>query len=110
MLTDKVLMKRALTLFFALSLTLATKAADWKLVWNDPNPAGSVNTYKIVEITAAGMQQVAVVNTTSWKIVLPAGLHTIGVIAVGTNAVDSDVTTIPVGILTAVVNLKVSLE
>lgn len=102
-------MKKLLTIA-SLFLGLSSLAADWQLVWSDPNPAGSVSRYRIVELVNGKVEQVATTTTMSWTISLPAGLHTIGVMATGTNSVDSDVASIPVGVLIAVTNLRVELR
>ena len=94
----------------ALSLPLSVGAADWQLTWTDPNPIGSVKNYKIVEIVDSKPVLLATTTNTFWKISLPAGQHVVGVIAAGENSLDSDPVTIPIGVLVAVVNLKIELK
>lgn len=97
-------------LLFLLALIGSAAKADWQLTWTDPNPAGSIREYKIVKIVDGQQVTLATTTNTFWPIALPAGQHNIGVIATGINAVDSDLVSIPVGVLVAVVNLKVEFK
>jgi hypothetical protein len=76
-------------LLFAL-LALRTTAAD--LVWDDPNPQGTVSKYKVWAANSSDIWSViATVNTNRWTIVLPAGAHKLAVSAVGGNeTIESD--------------------
>lgn len=96
------------------------QAASYRLQWDDPNPAGSVAKYRVY-------QEVKTTNTTTtpptvtiswkllaeptakeWPITLPPGFHNVAVAAVGTSGLESDRSTnCPIGILIAVVNLRV---
>lgn len=97
----------------------AQSIGPFRLVWDDPNPPGSVASYRVWRVTPpvapATSTNFALLATTTakeWSITLAPGLHTIAVSAVGSDVVDrveSPVSTNKtVGVLVAVVNLKVS--
>lgn len=94
-------------------------AADpvvWKLTWSDPNPVGSVSSYRVERLTqlADGVSRelLAVVRypTREWVIRLPPGKSTVAVYATGTNAVDSDPVTADINMLLQLTELKVTAE
>lgn len=78
-------MKPTRVILLAVLLALAAPAAD--LVWDDPNPPGTVASFKVWREEAPGVwETIATVTTNRWKIVLPAGRHRIAISAVGASA------------------------
>ena len=100
------------TLLSSAAILLSSIACQsgWELTWTDPNPSGSVQAYKVVEIANGQTTTLAVTTNTVWAISLPPGQHLIGVVATGTNSVDSDPSTTPVAVLVSVVNLEVKFR
>ncbi len=76
-------------LLFAL---LAFKATAADLVWDDPNPQGTVAKYKVWTANSSDIWSVvATVTTNRWTIVLPAGAHKLAVSAIGgSETIESD--------------------
>lgn len=122
---------RPLTFIAALGLALALTvavtaqsfAASWRLLWDDPNPAGSVASYRVYRVTGmttntattpptitTNWALLASPTTPAWPIAnLAPGLHTLAVSAVGTSGLESDRSTNAiVGLIVAVVNLRVT--
>lgn len=97
----------------------AQSLGPFRLAWDDPNPQGTVASYRVWRVTpptapstATNFALLATTTAREWTINLPPGLHTVAVSAVGSDLVDkveSPVSTNKtVGVLVAVVNLKVT--
>lgn len=81
----------------------------WRIVWDDPNPTGTVMGYRIYRQTNP-TNWVTVTNTVAkeWPVNLSPGVHTLAVTAFGTNGLESAASeSLPVGVLLAVVNIRV---
>lgn len=110
-----------------LALTIAATgqsfSAAWRLMWDDPNPTGSVTQYRVYRVTSVTTNTTTQppTITTNWALLasptspvwpianLAPGLHTLAVSAVGTSGLESDKSTNAViGLIVAVVNLRVT--
>ncbi len=97
----------------------AQSVGPFLLVWDDPNPQGSVASYRVWKVTppvppqtATNYSLLATTTAKQWPITLTPGLHTIALTAVGSDLVDKVESPLStnktVGVLVAVVNLKVT--
>lgn len=69
-------------LILFLLLAISTRADD--LIWDDPNPAGTVKSFTIwKEVDLGVWEAIDQVSEPKWKIMLPAGVHRMAVSANG---------------------------
>ncbi len=79
------------------------------LRWDDPNPQGLVVNYRVYRQTGTNWVVLGTPSTNAWTINLPPGIHTVAVSAVSGQGLESDRSpSLDVGVLVAVVNLRVS--
>lgn len=76
-------------LIAAITCAVAARAAT--LLWDDPNPAGTVAAFRVWrELSPGQWTNIATVGTNRWPIVLPPGNHKVVVSAVGVDGLESD--------------------
>lgn len=111
------------SLLAVLAVSVFAQAATpgrYKLVWDDPNPVGSVLKYRVFNVTMTTNTTTTPVTVTTnyallaeptvkeWPIVLPPGLHNVAVTVVGKSSLESEPSTnATVQLLIAVINLRV---
>lgn len=87
----------------------APSARPFRLIWDDPNPHGLVVGYRVYRDTGTNWTVLATTTTNAWAVDLPPGLHTVSVTALSGQGLESDRSEpLSVGVLVAVVNLRVS--
>lgn len=86
-------MKLTLLLSVLFAAAVLAGPVQRSLVWDDPNPPGSIKHYTVYSLTPLSTNEVARVQTASWLIKLPTGEHTIAVTATDHVGMESEFST-----------------
>lgn len=87
----------------------APASQSFTLRWDDPNPAGSVEGYRIYRKTPTNWIALADASTNVWSIELAPGLHQLAVTARGVGGTESPRSQpLDLAVVVAVINLRVS--
>ena len=87
----------------------APESQSFTLRWDDPNPAGSVEGYRIYRRSGTNWVALADASTNVWSIELAPGLHQLAVTARGVGGLESDKSQpLDIAVVVAVINLRVS--
>lgn len=87
----------------------APAGQSFTLRWDDPNPAGSVDGYRIYRRFGTNWIALADASTNVWAIELAPGLHQLAVTALGVGGLESARSKpLDLAVVVAVVNLRVS--
>ncbi len=98
------------TMLAALTTALAGPLVFRKPVlrWDDPNPVGTIQHYRVWNVTWTNQAILATVTTNRWEVQLPSGQHDLVVTAVGTNQLESEASeTLTIANVLAVLHLRI---
>lgn len=103
-------MKKAFTIALFAFAFLTAAAGDWTLLWDDPNPAGSILRSEVTHIDSASKTNTYQTSATQLKLPLTAGTHRFSVLFVATNLVTSDSARLDWVIPKAAINLRLEFS
>lgn len=83
-------MKRHLALLAAIGSAFSAMSADWQLLWDDPNPLGSIRGYSVLHVAVGKSTNAIWTPSKTVSLQLPPGMHQFSVSAVATNDLSSD--------------------
>lgn len=87
----------------------APDSQSFTLRWDDPNPAGSVEGYRIYRRAGTNWVALADAATNVWSIELAPGIHQLAVTARGVGGLESGKSQpLDIAVVVAVINLRVS--